>query len=221
MGSDKRRLAFKILHSTAEDLKKLERCAEGDECRFLIYVLEEEEQTVYGFAITAKNPRTLNVWRRILSAKTQDKIRDFRQDEAMDEYDQAYYEDFGEVHVKGQYTSQGSRTDCARNADKLARVVKALMAGETTLSELSEEHPLVYFKNKKVLVEYGAGYYVERSCKDAQGFFDRKVKFLSERTSQLEQTIRTKREQLAQVIQIYQAKVKMQAEANAQQAGNA
>ena len=115
MGSDKRRLAFKILHSTAEDLKKLERCAEGDECRFLIYVLEEEEQTVYGFAITAKNPRTLNVWRRILSAKTQDKIRDFRQDnKALDKYDQAYYEDFGEVHVKEQYTSQGSRTDCMR-----------------------------------------------------------------------------------------------------------
>ena len=55
MGSDKRRLAFKILHSTAEDLKKLERCAEGDECSFLVYVFAEEEQTVYGFAITAKN----------------------------------------------------------------------------------------------------------------------------------------------------------------------
>ena len=154
MGSDKRRLAFKILHSTAEDLKKLERCAEGDECRFLIYVLEEEEQTVYGFAITAKNPRTLNVWRRILSAKTQDKKQDFRQDnKAMDKYDQAYYEGFGEVHVKGQYTSQGSRTDCARNEDELARAVKELMEGKTTLSELSEEHPLLYFKHKKVLLE--------------------------------------------------------------------
>ena len=153
MGSDKRRLAFKILHSTPEDLEKLERCAEGDECRFLIYVLEEEEQTVYGFAITAKNPRTLNVWRRILSAKTQDKIRDFRQDKAMDKYDQAYYEGFGEVHVKGQYTSQGSRTDCARNEDELARAVKELMEGKTTLSELSEEHPLLYFKHKKVLLE--------------------------------------------------------------------
>ena len=81
--------------------------------------------------------------------------------------------------------------------------------------------PAVVKTNKKVLVEYGAGYYVERNCKDAQGFFDRKVKFLVERTSQLEQTIRTKREQLAQVIQVYQAKVKMQAEANASQAGNA
>ena len=154
MGSDKRRLAFKILHSTPEDLEKLERCAEGDECRFLIYVLEEEEQTVYGFAITAKNPRTLNVWRRILSAKTQDKKQDFRQDnKAMDGYDQAYYEDFGEVHVKGQYTSQGSRTDCVKNEDKLARAVKELMEGKTTLSELSGEHPLLYLKNKKVLLE--------------------------------------------------------------------
>ena len=81
--------------------------------------------------------------------------------------------------------------------------------------------PATVKTNKKVLVEYGAGYYVERNCKDAQGFFDRKVKFLVERTSQLEQTIRTKREQLAQVIQVYQAKVKMQAEANASQAGNA
>ena len=155
MGSDKRRLAFKILHSTAEDLKKLERCAEGDECRFLTYVLEEEEQTVYGFAITAKNPRTLNVWRRILSAKTKDKKQDFRQDKdkAMDGYDQAYYEGFGEVHVKGQYTSQGSRTDCVKNEDELARAVKELMEGKTTLSELSEEHPLLYFKHKKVLLE--------------------------------------------------------------------
>ena len=156
MGSDKRRLAFKILHSTAEDLKKLERCAEGDECSFLVYVFAEEEQTVYGFAITAKNPRTLNVWRRILSAKTQDNIRDFRQDKsykAMDEYDQAYYEDFGEVHVKGQYTSQGSRTDCARNADKLARVGEELKEGKTTLSKIFQEHSLLYLNNQKVLLE--------------------------------------------------------------------
>ena len=109
---------------------------------------------MYGFAITAKNPRTLNVWRRILSAKTQDKKQDFRQDnKALDKYDQAYYEGFGEVHVKGQYTSQGSRTDCARNADKLARVVEELKEGKTTLSELSEEHLHLYLKNKKVLLE--------------------------------------------------------------------
>ena len=153
MGSDKRRLAFKILHSTVEDLKKLERCAEGDECRFLIYVLEEEGQTVYGFAITAENSRTLNVCRRILSAKTQDNIRDFRQDKAMDKYDQAYYEGFGEVHVKGQYTSQGSRTDCVKIADKLARVVEELKEGKTTLSEIFEEDSLLQLNNQKVLLE--------------------------------------------------------------------
>ena len=154
MGSDKRRLAFKILHSTPEDLEKLERCAEGDECRFLIYVLEEEEQTVYGFAITAKNPRTLNVWRRILSAKTQDKKQDFRQDnKAMDKYDQAYYEGFGEVHVKGQYTSQGSRTDCMNNADKLARVVEELKEGKTTLSKIFDKDSLLQLNNQKVLLE--------------------------------------------------------------------
>ena len=73
-------------------------------------------------------------------------------------------------------------------------------------------------ENKKVLVEYGAGYFVERNCEDAEGFFDRKVKFLSERTGQLEMTIRQKREQLAQVIQIYQMKVKMAAEQAGSQA---
>ena len=75
--------------------------------------------------------------------------------------------------------------------------------------------PATIASNKKVLVEYGAGYYVERNCNDAEGFFNRKVKFLSERTEQLETTIRQKREQLAQVIQIYQMKVKMAAEENA------
>ena len=153
MGSDKRRLAFKILHSTAEDLKKLERCAEGDECSFLVYVFAEEEQTVYGFAITAKNPRTLNVWRQILSAKNEDQKGDFCEDKDQNQYDQSYYEGFGAVLVTGQYTSQGSRTDCARNEDELARAVKELMEGKTTLSELSEEHPLLYFKHKKVLLE--------------------------------------------------------------------
>ena len=109
---------------------------------------------MYGFAITAKNPRTLNVWRRILSAKTQDKIRDFRQDnKALDKYDQAYYEDFGEVHVKGQYTWQGSRTDCARNADKLARVVEELKEGKTTLSKIFEKDSLLHLNNQKVLLE--------------------------------------------------------------------
>ena len=129
MGSNKqRRLAFKICKWTPEDLAKLQRCCtEGGTCRFLIYVCAEHEQTVYGFAITAKNPRTLNVWRRILSAKTQDKKQDFRQDKAMDKYDQAYYEGFGEVHVKGQYTPQGSRTDCVKNEDKLARAVKEVV----------------------------------------------------------------------------------------------
>jgi prefoldin alpha subunit len=70
--------------------------------------------------------------------------------------------------------------------------------------------------NKKVLVEYGAGYFIERNCSEAEGFFERKVKFLSERTSQLESTIRAKRDQLAQVRQIYQAKVQMAAEQAAQ-----
>ena len=76
--------------------------------------------------------------------------------------------------------------------------------------------PASVASNKKVLVEYGAGYYVERNCKDAEGFFERKVKFLSERTGQLEMTIRQKREQLAQVIQIYQMKVKQASEAAGQ-----
>ena len=66
--------------------------------------------------------------------------------------------------------------------------------------------PATVASNKKVLVEYGAGYFVERDCEDAEAFFNRKVKFLTERTSQLEMTIRQKREQLAQVIQIYQMK---------------
>ena len=53
-----------------------------------------------------------------------------------------------------------------------------------------------------------------RGRRNRRLIFERKVKFLVERTSQLEMTIRQKREQLAQVIQIYQMKVKMAAEQN-------
>ena len=93
---------------------------------------------------------------------------------------------------------------------------KASPEGAEMLIPLTEALyvPAKVASNQKVLVEYGAGYYVERNCKDAEAFFERKVKFLVERTSQLEMTIRQKREQLAQVIQIYQMKVKMAAEQN-------
>jgi|TARA_B110000211_G_C13742303_1_gene405125 prefoldin alpha subunit len=97
---------------------------------------------------------------------------------------------------------------------------KASPEGAEMLIPLTEALyvPATIASNKKVLVEYGAGYFVERNCEDAEGFFDRKVKFLSERTGQLEMTIRQKREQLAQVIQIYQMKVKMAAEQAGSQA---
>jgi len=97
---------------------------------------------------------------------------------------------------------------------------KASPEGAEMLIPLTEALyvPATIASNKKVLVEYGAGYFVERNCEDAEGFFDRKVKFLSERTGQLEMTIRQKREQLAQVIQIYPKKEKMAAEQAGRQA---
>ena len=141
MGSNKqRRLAFKICKWTPEDLAKLQRCCtEGGTCRFLIYVCAEHEQTVYGFAITAKNPRTLNVWRQILSAKNEDQKGDFCEDKDQNQYDQAYYEGFGAVLVTGQYTSQGSRTDCMRA--QMSRQKKRVLTHHDQATQTESKKP--------------------------------------------------------------------------------
>jgi|EP00505_MAST-04D_sp_SCG-Rhode-Island_P000677 prefoldin alpha subunit len=60
-----------------------------------------------------------------------------------------------------------------------------------------------------VLLNIGTGYYSEKPCKGAMEFFDRKSGFLKARAKELEILIRQKQNSAKQVMQVYQAKGKL------------
>ena len=94
----------------------------------------------------------------------------------------------------------------------------AAKAGSEMLIPLTEALfvPAQVADSSKVLVEYGANYFVERKTEAAEEFFDRKIKFLADRTKELENAIRSKRDNHGAVTQILQQKVKEASEAAGQ-----
>jgi prefoldin alpha subunit len=103
------------------------------------------------------------------------------------------------------------------------RAVKSLAETEVGSQTLIPLTNAMYVPAKtsqvdKVMVQLGTGYYTEKNAKGAQEFFDRKCGFLKARAKELEILIRQKQQNAKQVMQVYQQKVKQQAEMNAKQA---
>lgn len=59
-----------------------------------------------------------------------------------------------------------------------------------------------------VLVDVGTGYYVSKSSEEAKSFMDRKIAFLQQNTTSLQQVMAQKRENLELVIGFMQQKLK-------------
>ena len=100
--------------------------------------------------------------------------------------------------------------------------LKQTVVGTETLIPLTQSMyvPAKTTSNDKLLLAIGTGYYTEKNATDAGQFFDRKLKFLKARSQELEILIRQKQQQAKQLMQVYQQKVKAQAEQNAKQLGN-
>merc|ERR1712167_209401 len=69
---------------------------------------------------------------------------------------------------------------------------------------------------RKVLVDIGTGYFVEKTVEKAKQFLDRKVKFLEQNTSSLGELIGTKQKNLQAVRQVMAMRMQ---QAQAQQEG--
>ena len=68
--------------------------------------------------------------------------------------------------------------------------------------------PGVMEDNSNVLVEVGAGYFVEKNTTDATAYCERKIKGLSENSSKVGQLINGKKLQLNKVTEEYERRVK-------------
>ena len=69
---------------------------------------------------------------------------------------------------------------------------------------------------RKVLVDIGTGYYVEKTVEKAKQFMDRKVKFLEQNTNSLGELIGTKQKNLKAVVQVMQMRMQQQQMAQAE-----
>jgi len=58
-----------------------------------------------------------------------------------------------------------------------------------------------------VVVDIGTGYYVQKTAKDAQDFADRKVKYINEQISKVQQAVNIKRNNLDVVLGVMQQKI--------------
>eukprot|EP00937_MAST-01D_sp_MAST-1D-sp2_P004267 g4267.t1 len=74
---------------------------------------------------------------------------------------------------------------------------------------------------RKVLVDIGTGYYVEKTVEKANQFFDRKVKFLEQNTSSLSELITSKQKNLQAVAMMMQRRMQMMQEQQAAAEGAA
>ena len=81
--------------------------------------------------------------------------------------------------------------------------------------------PGVMEDNSNVLVEVGAGYFVEKNTTDANAYCERKVKGLSENSSKVGQLINGKKLQLNKVTEEYERRVKAMQEQMAAQGQSA
>ena len=99
--------------------------------------------------------------------------------------------------------------------------LKDTIVGTETLIPLTQSMyvPAKTTSNNKLLA-IGTGYYTEKNATEAGEFFDRKLKFLKARSQELEALIRQKQAQAKQLMQVYQQKVKAQAEQNSKLAAN-
>ena len=100
--------------------------------------------------------------------------------------------------------------------------LKETIVGTETLIPLTQSMyvPAKTTSNNKLLLAIGTGYYTEKNANEAGEFFDRKLKFLKARSQELEALIRQKQAQAKQLMQVYQQKVKVQAEQNSKLAAN-
>ena len=67
--------------------------------------------------------------------------------------------------------------------------------------------PGVMEDNSNVLVEVGAGYFIEKNTTDANAYCERKIKSLSESSNKVGQLIQAKKMQLQRVNQEYEKRV--------------
>ena len=77
--------------------------------------------------------------------------------------------------------------------------------------------PGVMEDNNNVLVEVGAGYFIEKSTVDASSYCERKVKGLTENCGKVGQLIQGKKMQLGKVTEEYERRVKAMQEQMAAQ----
>ena len=68
--------------------------------------------------------------------------------------------------------------------------------------------PGIMQDNRNVLVEVGAGYFIERNTEDASGYCDRKIKNLQESSTKVGQLIQAKQAQAQRVNGEYEKRVK-------------
>lgn len=73
--------------------------------------------------------------------------------------------------------------------------------------------------DEKVIVEAGAGYFLEQSYDKAKEYIDRKVKMLSESTNKIGEVINVKKQQHAQIVTEYNKKMSTFQKAMGEQKG--
>ena len=77
--------------------------------------------------------------------------------------------------------------------------------------------PGVIEDSTNVLVEVGAGYFIEKNTQDANGYCERKIKGLQESSSKVGQLIQGKKLQLQKVTEEYERRVKAMQDSMASQ----
>jgi prefoldin alpha subunit len=80
--------------------------------------------------------------------------------------------------------------------------------GKEVMVPLTESLYVPGVIHNEVMIDIGTGYYVPRTSEQAQGFMDRKIKFLDQRLTELQKVILQKRNESQQVLSVLQQKIR-------------